>query len=327
MRPTLTPAALALALAAMACAPITPAPAPPPAGPTPSAAAPEAASPSPAPSATGSVGTPAPPAPPPPSLRPSLAPSPSASPTPVPGAFAVDAEPTGLGFDPLGRAWVACVGGRVVVLDADGRVAARHAAGQGPQDVAFDRAGNTWVTAFHDGQVHKLSPTGQSLGVYETGYRPMGVAVDVAGHVWVANMGGGTVTELSAAGAVLGTYAAGQAPSDLAFDGAGDLWVLNSGYLERGEDRERVTIQTGVTKLSATGRKLGEFAVNGARAMAIGATGVWVAGANLDGAAVPEAQGRLTRLAPDGTVAARYDLTSLPNPFGLAVDPRGRLWL
>ncbi|MNS62663.1 Virginiamycin B lyase [compost metagenome] len=213
------------------------------------------------------------------------------------------------------------------MLNGDGTVNARHAAGQGPQDVAFDRAGNTWVTAFHDGKVHKLSPTGQSLGVYETGYRPMGVAVDSAGHVWVANMGGGTVTALSAAGAVLGTYDAGQVPSDLAFDGAGNLWVLNSGYLERGEDREKVTIQTGVTKLSPTGQKLGEFAVIGARALAISATGIWVAGANLDGAAAPENQGRLTRLALDGAVASRYELAALPNPFGLAVDPRGRLWL
>jgi len=113
----------------------------------------------------------------------------------------------------------------------DWTIAIKYSAGGNflaPYGIAFDAAGDAWVTNTAGSSVIKLSPGGVA-GTTLTGplVGPKGVAIDRSGNVWVANPTAGTVVKF-AGGAGTGTaYTVGTGPVALAIDSAGTAWVAN----------------------------------------------------------------------------------------------------
>jgi sugar lactone lactonase YvrE len=85
--------------------------------------------------------------------------------------------------------------------------------------MAFDGAGNLYVTNQNDGTIHKFSPTGADLGTFATGSgAPDGLAIDSAGNVYQSRYLDGTIHKYSPTGADLGTFTSGiDGPYYLAF--------------------------------------------------------------------------------------------------------------
>ena len=124
----------------------------------------------------------------------------------------------------------------------------------GPKVVAFDAAGNLWVSVVADGKVVKLTAaqiaaTGNpSATVERTGIgSPQGLAFDGAGNLWVAAQDDEAViridaANLAASGSSVDLAITAQTPSPvigtlrpvgLAFDGSGNLWVNYDGTIAR----------------------------------------------------------------------------------------------
>ena len=79
---------------------------------------------------------------------------------------------------------------------------------QGPQQIAFDSAGNLYSTSFALGTVRKYSPNGFDLGDFVTGLvNPSGVAVDDDGAVYIATYFEETVRKYNAVGQFQGVVA------------------------------------------------------------------------------------------------------------------------
>jgi hypothetical protein len=174
-------------------------------------------------------------------------------------------------FDPAGDMWVAEYSSSKLVEFAPSQLASSGAPtpavtisdnGSGdlsnPWDLAFDSAGNLWVTT-NNGSGGLLEYPASSLGKTGTPTpavvitpegsgptvslnQPDGLAFDSAGNLWVANFLTSTLVqfsksqlgssgsptpavELAASGS--GTAASIDGPGGIAFDGAGNLWVSN----------------------------------------------------------------------------------------------------
>lgn len=109
--------------------------------------------------------------------------------------------------------------------------AAMHA----PTSIAFDAAGNAWMTNQGSNTVALVS----SLGVPVAGSPfssngvnvPMQVAIDIHGNAWVANSGGSSVSEFDNSGNVATGSPFSLANSDaagaLAIGATGDVWVAS----------------------------------------------------------------------------------------------------
>lgn len=92
--------------------------------------------------------------------------------------------------------------------------------------------GEIWHTSVDNGNVYKLSPNGNVLGVYPHGFRyAQGVAVDAKGNVWVAHQlnVGTTVGHLRTDGTFVGNVdlPGGFGPTGVAVDNNGKVWVAN----------------------------------------------------------------------------------------------------
>lgn len=92
--------------------------------------------------------------------------------------------------------------------------------------------GEIWHTSVDNGNVYKLSPAGNVLGVYPHGFAyAQGVAVDAKGNVWVAHQlnVGTTVGHLRTDGTFVGNVDLphGVGPTGVAVDRNGKVWVAN----------------------------------------------------------------------------------------------------
>jgi hypothetical protein len=81
----------------------------------------------------------------------------------------------------------------------------------GAEGIAFDRAGNVYVSSYSLNIVEVFSPSGLDLGVFASANlnQPYGLAFDAHGNLYVANWGEGTVRRLSPSGEDLGVFASG----------------------------------------------------------------------------------------------------------------------
>jgi DNA-binding beta-propeller fold protein YncE len=75
--------------------------------------------------------------------------------------------------------------------------------------LAFDRAGNLYVSNVDSDTIEKFAPDGTDLGVFaSTGLnKPLGLMFDSAGNLYAANRGNDTIEKFSATGADLGVFA------------------------------------------------------------------------------------------------------------------------
>lgn len=173
--------------------------------------------------------------------------------------------PTEVALDPAGDVWVPNLAGSSVVEYTPAQVTAggdpapaqtitadKQGSLDGPTTVAFDAAGDLWVSNLGNSTLveytHAQLSTGGALTppvtISDDGANsldePVGLRFDAAGDLWVANFKGNTVVEYTPGQLVhdgnptpavtLSDDGAGSldGPAALAFDAAGDLWVSDT---------------------------------------------------------------------------------------------------
>jgi streptogramin lyase len=245
-------------------------------------------------------------------------------------------ESYGMALDVAGNVWIAneqttsnSGNGDVTELNSSGQAIASGITSGGiyfPLGVAADPNGNMWFADYGDSKVTLLSTSGAAISS-SSGWGgtslafPVALAVDAAHSAWVVNQGGLLpITEISPDGSKVTSYNCDcNGASGVAADQKGNIWIAN--YY--GNSISEVDT-CGTLKLdAATGggilRPQG-IAIDGAGT-------VWVA--NYQGNSLSEVSGASgatpgTFLSPSsgfGTDA------SLLDPYGLAIDASGNLWL
>ena len=245
-------------------------------------------------------------------------------------------ESYGMALDVQGNVWIAneqttsnSGNGDVTELNSSGQPVASGITSGGiyfPIGVAADTNGNMWFADYGDSKVTLLSGSGSAISS-SSGWGgtslafPVALAVDASHNAWVVNQGGLLpVTEISADGSHVTNYNCDcNGASGVAADQKGNIWIAN--YY--GNSISEVDT-CGTLKLdAATGggvlRPQG-IAVDGAGT-------VWVA--NYQGNSLSELDGASSRtpgsfLSPSSGFGAD---ASLLDPYGLAIDPSGNLWL
>ncbi|OAI42345.1 hypothetical protein AYO41_00850 [Verrucomicrobia bacterium SCGC AG-212-E04] len=106
--------------------------------------------------------------------------------------------------------------------------AAPYPAGFQPRALAFDIAGNLFVTDARVGTIHKFTPAGVRSTFANGVGIPTALAFDSAGNLFVADSGAGAIYKFNRQG-VRSTFASGVgSPSGLVFDSTGNLFVSDS---------------------------------------------------------------------------------------------------
>ncbi|WP_232248356.1 NHL repeat-containing protein [Streptacidiphilus rugosus] len=217
----------------------------------------------------------------------------------------------------------------------------------GPGNIAFDAAGNAWVsnnypfvldplTPVCGGRtVLALTPTGGDLpgapyrggGLYGAGF---GIAVDRSGHAWVSNFGfqgrGCTVdpsphyhsvSEFAPDGRALSPatgwrFGGISQPQGTVADRSGNIWIANCG------NRSVTRVPDGHAA-SARNLALGGTGLVKPFDIAVDPKGrAWVTGNGSD---------NVVELAPDGRPLRTVTPPGLHRPLGIAADQEGDLWV
>jgi sugar lactone lactonase YvrE len=219
-----------------------------------------------------------------------------------------------------------------------------------PTDLAIDSSGNLYVADELNNSVRKITPSGV-VTTYATGfYFHEGITVDTIGNVYVADSGNHTVKMISPTGAVttlagssgnrgtadgFRTDARFDSPSGLAVDEAGNVYVADrfNGAIRKIAPSGDVTTFAGVTG------QQGSADGNGSNARFQAPTDIAIdAAGNLY---VTDSGGRtirkitpsrdVTTLAGSFGVSGHVDGTGsnarFDNPFGIAIDAPGRLFV
>src|SRR5438105_3549652 len=97
----------------------------------------------------------------------------------------------------------------------------------GPEGLAFDRAGNLFVAFTPGGHIDKFTPNGVRTTFASGLSHPRGLAFDAAGNLFAAD--GGSIYKFTPAG-VRSTFASGTFGA-LAFDAAGNLFAADGGSI------------------------------------------------------------------------------------------------
>jgi streptogramin lyase len=245
-------------------------------------------------------------------------------------------ESYGMALDVQGNVWIAneqttsnSGNGDVAELNSSGQALATVITSGGiyfPLGVAADTNGNIWFADYGDSKVTLLDGSGaaisSSAGWGGTSLAfPVAVAVDASHNAWVANQGGLLpVTEISADGSKVTNFNCDcNGASGVATDQSGNVWIAN--YY--GNSVSEVNT-CGTLKLdAATGGGLLRpqgIAVDGAGT-------VWVA--NFQGNSLSELGGA-SGAAPGALLSPASGFgtdASLLDPYGLAIDASGNLWV
>jgi sugar lactone lactonase YvrE len=181
----------------------------------------------------------------------------------------------------------------------------------GAGGLAFDNAGDLYVTDYGDNSIVRFAPNGTRT-VFASGLNnPAGLAVDAAGNLYVASYsdaGGGAIERFTPNGT--GTvFASGlNGPINLVFDKSGNLYVANyySGTIER-------ITPGGVSTVFASG-------LNGPVGLAFDESGNLYVGTDSD-----SSNQIITRYTPEGSGSV-FTSTAPYYPTGLAFDSSGNLY-
>ncbi len=245
-------------------------------------------------------------------------------------------ESYGMALDVQGNVWIAneqttpnSGNGDVTELNSSGQALETGITSGGiyfPIGVAADPNGNMWFADYGDSKVTLLSSSGtaisSSAGWGGTSLAfPVALAVDASHDAWVVNQGGLLpITEISADGSKVTNYDCDcNGASGVAADQKGNLWIANYYGNSVSEVNTCGTLEVDAATGGGVLRPQG-IAVDGAGA-------VWVA--NYQGNSLSELSGASSTtpgsfLSPSsgfGTDA------SLLDPYGLAIDASGNLWL
>ncbi|GBL34926.1 serine/threonine-protein kinase PknD [Filimonas sp.] len=100
-----------------------------------------------------------------------------------------------------------------------------------PEYIAFDAAGNMYVSSASTNTIEKVDVYGFVSTFVNTGLSsPSGLAFDASGNLYVANTGSNNIKKITSGGSVSTFVNTGlSAPTGLAFDTTGNLYVANTG--------------------------------------------------------------------------------------------------
>jgi DNA-binding CsgD family transcriptional regulator/sugar lactone lactonase YvrE len=211
-----------------------------------------------------------------------------------------------------------------------------------PQGVEVDRAGNIYIADHNNNRVRKVNSVGTITTIAGTGTpgangdggpatkaqlsSPRGLAIDSKGNIYIADSGNNRVRMIDLNG-VISTVAGNgdatvlSAPTGLALDASsGVLYIADTGNnhvqrLQLSTGIVAVFAGTGIAGFSGDGQAAGSADLNRPVAVATDARGdVFVADSGNNRVRRVDAVGTIT------TIAA-----GLSQPFGVAVDPSGRL--
>ena len=221
----------------------------------------------------------------------------------------------------------------------------------GPSGLALNASGNMWVSSWSSDSLNMYTPAARNAGgtlapttVIVSGAlnNANGIAFDAHGDLWIANCGGRNLLEFSAAqlaaggsqspNATINGGAILRCPYYLAFDANGNVWVA--------DDSLDHVVKYSAAQLAAGGSSTpvpidtigsNSGSLNHTTSVAFDAAGdLWVG--NDSSPTVVEYAPAL--LAAGGAPAPTVILTiptgansSPPDPYGLAFDMRGTLWV
>jgi sugar lactone lactonase YvrE len=185
-----------------------------------------------------------------------------------------------------------------------------------PEGLAFDAAGNLYVSNIGNNTISKVTPGGAVSAFVNIGLNePLGLAFDAAGNLYAANLGNSTISKVTPTGAV-STFATGtliSGPVGLAFDSAGNLYVSNVGN----DTISKVTPPGAVSTFASNGLINGSYPADG---LAFDSAGnLYVVNGN----------STISKVTPAGVVSAFVSsgLSDPVGPNGLAFDAAGNLCL
>lgn len=245
-------------------------------------------------------------------------------------------ESYGMALDVQGNVWIAneqttsnSGNGDVTELNSSGQPVATAITSGGiyfPLGVAADPNGNMWFADYGDSKVTLLSNSGaaisSSAGWGGTSLAfPVALAIDAGHNAWVANQGGLLpITEISADGSKVTNYNCDcNGASGVAADQKGNIWIANYYGNSISEVDTCGTLEVDAATGGGVLRPQG-IAVDGAGT-------VWIA--NYQGNSLSELGGA-SSTAPGKFLSPSTGFgtdASLLDPYGLAIDASGNLWL
>lgn len=195
-----------------------------------------------------------------------------------------------------------------------------------PVAVAIDASANAWVANYGTSNLTRYSSAGVPLSG-TNGYAsstlsfPVAIAIDGNNNAWVANNGDDTVAKVSPDGTQFTGYACCSGPAGIAIDQRGYVWVANY-------QGNSVSLLASGGQVVSSGYTDNGASINHPQGMAVDGGGhVWVA--NYRGTSITELAGTTGAspgqiLSPTAGYAVDADLN---NPYAIAVDASGNLWL
>ncbi|SNS75061.1 NHL repeat-containing protein [Granulicella rosea] len=240
----------------------------------------------------------------------------------------------GLAIDSASNVWVASRDTPYAVNTADGSLTVFNQAGQVisgsgftgggvyyPGSVAADPDGNVWIADYGDSAATLLTPSGSALST-GSGFGgsltpfPLAIAVDAHHNAWLAVQGG--ATKIGPDGTVANYRCCGD-PSGIAVDPGGNVWLADY-YASR------------LVELSSAGAVLATPTMVGGlqypQGIAIDSAGsVWAT--NYHGGSLTELAGYMSATpgAPISESAGFGSASGLVEPFGVALDASGNVWV
>lgn len=257
-------------------------------------------------------------------------------------------SPTGLAIDGSGNFYIAdslnlrirkisggaasTVAGNGVLSYSGDNGPANAAQLSGPQGVAVDAAGNTYIADTVNNVVRKVSAGGTITTIAGNGQAgngnnqlnaPQGVAADAAGNVYIADTLNSRVLKVAAAGGVTTLATSDQlyTPTGLAVDGAGNVYVADLN-------------KNAVYKIAAAGgiSAVPAGALNGPRAVAADSAGnLYIADSGNYRIVKVTPAGVVSTVAGNGVSGASGDAglalnAAIGSVTGLAVDASGNVF-
>lgn len=250
-------------------------------------------------------------------------------------------EPTGISASPISGLVVVSdeLNNRIEVFNEKGeyiRQFGTTGTGNGqfkePRGVAIDAKGNVWVTDTGNNRVEAFSETGvyrNQFGTLGTGNgqltSPKGIAVDSKGNVWVADSGNKRIEEFSEKGEksekyeYLSQFSTGTNPIGVAADPTGNIWSDDEN--ETGEIEEHNEKGELIQQFASRGEGNGQLK-EPKRLIVINGF-IWVPDAGNNRVEIFNEKGEyITKFGAFGSGAEQMDY-----PTGVALDPRGNVWI
>jgi len=196
-----------------------------------------------------------------------------------------------------------------------------------PTGIAADPNGDMWIANYGNSTYALYNSSGTAItancnvngcGAGEIEF-PVAVAVDGNHFGWMANQAANFVTRISLDGTSLTPIFCGQGPSGVAVDAQNNIWVANY-------------FSSSVAEISNTGNLISSGytsgGINHPQGIAVdGGGSIWVA--NYRGSSITELAGA-NATTPGAGISPSIGLgtdSSMVEPFGLALDASGNVWV